>query len=463
MISAIDLVDRLTSAAHSNQPNESYSYDQVGNRTSSHLSATYSHQPFNRLVSTNSATYSYDTNGNLISKTDASGTTQYAWDFENRLKQVTLPNGNVVAYKYDAIGRRIERSASVALPLPLTTTERFIYDGADVIRDTDGNGITRADYVNGPGVDNKLRQTTATASLYFAQDHLGSTRSLTDSAGNVVEQLTYDSFGNSGGSALTRYDYTGRERDPDTGLIYYRARYYDPQLGRFISEDPIGLRGGNNFYSYVDNNPILSTDPSGLCSDKTMDQKCDDKLARMFGGKGAVASSRIEPSDLRNTDGSLRNPQDPNGADRGDFGHSATPRNDLTGNDRGGVIHLYANAQGFPGAVGLFAPAGFARITSVTSANGRAVPLTPGSYNRSFYRNNQGIIIAFVHVATRGVRGIGSRRSDGSTQIGNIGGPGGNGEDYFHTHIAFYSQYFGDPNTGTRIDPRTIFCKEFGF
>lgn len=96
------------------------------------------------------------------------------------------------------------------------------------------------------GIDNKLRQTTATASLYFVQDHLGSTHALTDATGNVVEQRQYDSFGNSTASALTRYEYTGRERDPDTGLMYYRARWYDPQVGRFISEDPLELRGGIN-------------------------------------------------------------------------------------------------------------------------------------------------------------------------------------------------------------------------
>jgi RHS repeat-associated protein len=258
-----DLLNRLTSATHSNQANESYALDPVGNRTSSHLSSTYGYQPFNRLVSTASATYSYNANGNLISKTDSGGTTLYAWDFENRLKQVTLPNGSGVTYKYDALDRRTERTASIGSPLPLTTTARFIYDGADVIRDLDGNGITTADYLNGPGIDNKFRQTTATAALYFVQDHLGSTRALTDANGNVVASLNYDSFGNGGASPLTRYTYTGREFDSDTGLYYYRARFYDPQLGRFLSEDPIGLSGGPNPYEYAYDNPLRYVDPTG--------------------------------------------------------------------------------------------------------------------------------------------------------------------------------------------------------
>jgi len=258
-----DALDRLTAAAYTNalQTSESYTYDSVGNRTSSHLSPSYGYQPFNRLAGTSSASYTYDTNGNLISKTDASGTVQYIWDFENRLTQVTLSNGSTVSYKYDALGRRIKRISSAGV------STNFVYDGQDVVKDLNSDGST-VDYINGLGIDQKLRLTdsrlTATGPLYFLQDHLGSTTTLTNSLGNSVAQITYDSFGNSTGNSSTRYDYTGRERDTDTGLMYYRARWYDPQLGRFISEDPIGLAGGINQFGYVGNNPRNATDPSGL-------------------------------------------------------------------------------------------------------------------------------------------------------------------------------------------------------
>jgi RHS repeat-associated protein len=212
------------------------------------------------LTNTNTATFTYDSNGNVSAKTDAAGTTQYSWDFENRLKQVTLPNGRTVAYKYDALGRRVQRTPSVGI------STNFVYDGSDVIKDLNSDGST-VDYVDGPGIDNKLRLTDSRLSgpLYFLQDHLGSTTALANSLGAVVSQKSYDSFGNqSPGVTLTRYGYTGREFDSDTGLYYYRARWYDPKLGRFISEDPIGLNGGLNMYTYAKSNPQNMRDPWGL-------------------------------------------------------------------------------------------------------------------------------------------------------------------------------------------------------
>ena len=258
---AYDSVNRLTAATHSSQPGEAYSYDAVGNRTSSHLSATYSYQPFNKLISTSTASYTYDNNGNPLSKTDGSGTTTFGWDEENRLKQVTLPSGLVVNYKYDALGRRIQRTNSAG------ADERYVYDDINVLLDLNPDWSVAATYLNGRGVDNHLRQTSATTGVsYFLTDHLGTTSALADTSGALVESLTYDSFGNNSGSTRTRYTYTGRERDPDTGSLYYRARFYDPQLGRFLSEDPIGLAGGINGYAYAGNNPIAAIDPFGLAS-----------------------------------------------------------------------------------------------------------------------------------------------------------------------------------------------------
>ncbi|MGH9966426.1 MAG: RHS repeat domain-containing protein [Pyrinomonadaceae bacterium] len=231
-----------------------------------------------------SLSFVYDNNGNLKSKGDTSGQWDYLWDAENRLLEAHWPHdpaggggeGEIpgppplsytVTYQYDALGRRIQQQFEQGGPAPNSTTTKLVHDGHDVIEDLGDSGAVQTRYLNGPGIDNKLRQTNVStgASYYFLADHLGSTRALTDVSGNVVEQISYDSFGNSSGSALTRYGYTGRERDEITGQLYYRARFYDPQLGRFISEDPIGFGGGDvNLYGYVWQNPLGYRDPLGL-------------------------------------------------------------------------------------------------------------------------------------------------------------------------------------------------------
>lgn len=215
------------------------------------------------IVSTQSAQYTYDANGNVISRFDAAGRWYFYWDAENRLVRVVKPGWRplsyrTITYSYDALGRRIERRSKTS------GTESYTYDGQDVILDQNSSGA-QTTYINGPGIDNKLKLTSGGASSYFLQDHLGSTIGLTDASGTVTSSATYDGYGRQTGALSTRYGYTGREMDPDTGLMFYRARWYDPQLGRFISEDPIGFEGGSiNLMSYAGNNPLGSTDPSGL-------------------------------------------------------------------------------------------------------------------------------------------------------------------------------------------------------
>jgi RHS repeat-associated protein len=268
-----DTRDRLTAATHPDQTNESYTLDDVGNRTASHQGSSYTYQPFNRLTAANSNNYGYDTNGSLTSKSDASGSWTYTWDYENRLLQASKSGGVIVTYAYDALGRRVQRTSSSS------GTTKFVYDGADVVRDLDASGATTADYLNGPGNDNKLRQTAGGTTSYFVPDRLGTTRGLADSSGTLASSAGYDSYGNvTSGSIPSRYTYTGRESDVDAGLIYYRARWYDPRVGRFLSEDPIGFGGRDvNFYGYVHNDPLRFVDPNGL-------RRCNPILGAILGG-----------------------------------------------------------------------------------------------------------------------------------------------------------------------------------
>jgi RHS repeat-associated protein len=251
-----DNVDRLTSMTNGTS-NESYTFDGVGNRTASHLSATYTYQPYNRMTTTATATMSYNANGNLVQKAEGPTTWQYTWDYENRMTQASNAQ-DTVHYVYDAFGRRVKRYTDVSLD-----DTKFIYDGLDVVMDDDlVGGVTK--YQNGLGIDDKLSLQSGGVTKYFLQDHLGSTVAITDAGGALMEQTSYDSFGNQTTSLSTRYQYTGREYDAFSGFYYYRARWYDADLGRFISEDPIGFEGGDiNLFAYVANRPTMLRDPLG--------------------------------------------------------------------------------------------------------------------------------------------------------------------------------------------------------
>jgi RHS repeat-associated protein len=248
--------DELTSVTGSSS--ETYAYDAVGNRTSSHRSAAYSYSPFNRLETAGDVSLSYgnDKRGNPVSRADSQGTWTYTWDFDSRLVAASASDGRSVQYRYDALGRLVKREPSVG---PSTS---YTYDGANVILDTSSNGSV-VTYVNGLGIDEKLWQTRAGAREFFSADHLGSVSALTDGSGDLLESRTYDAYGNGAPSTRTRFGFTGRELDDMTGLMFYRARWYDPVLGRFLTEDPLGLEAGANLYAYVQNAPTNYTDPWG--------------------------------------------------------------------------------------------------------------------------------------------------------------------------------------------------------
>jgi RHS repeat-associated protein len=164
-----------------------------------------------------------------------------------------------VNYQYDPFGRRIAATSG-------GVTTSFLYDGQDVVQDQGSDGSSTS-YINGATIDEKLEQNGSSGPLYFTQDRLGSTTTLTDATGNVAETESYGAFGGTIGSAFTRYGFTGRELDSQTGLMFYRARWYDPSQGRFVTEDPSGYQSGLNLYSYVGNNPLGWIDPTGLGPD----------------------------------------------------------------------------------------------------------------------------------------------------------------------------------------------------
>jgi RHS repeat-associated protein len=239
-----------------------YTYDTLGNRTQTSGSLARTNQPVaitnatynaaNQLNNWNGSSITYDNNGNMLSD----GTRTYTWDARNRLASITGPTS--ASFQYDAFGRRAQKTVAGA-------NTRYLYDGPNPVQELNGTTPT-ANLLTGEGIDEFFRRTDSAGSRDFLTDALGTVLALADSAGVVQTSYTYEPFGNksvSGAANSNSFQYTGREND-GTGLYYFRARYYNPTLQRFISSDPIGLEGGLNTYAYVENNPLSYVDPDGL-------------------------------------------------------------------------------------------------------------------------------------------------------------------------------------------------------
>lgn len=243
--------------------NLTYASDAAGNL----LGGGRSYDAGNRLTQDTDTAYTYDGRGNLIRKEHrATGArTQYTFDSFNRLVRLerfasgsaTTPS-SVVTYDYDALGRRTRRVEGAS-------AERYVYDGMDRIATLDATGAEAQAVTFGPRIDEPLDLVDAQGRRYFHADYLGSVVALSDGAG-VTSQYRYDPYGKpTGTTGIDRnpFRFTGREYEADD-LYYYRARYYDPGLQRFLSEDPDGFASGDlNVYRYVGNNPTNFSDPSG--------------------------------------------------------------------------------------------------------------------------------------------------------------------------------------------------------
>jgi RHS repeat-associated protein len=206
----------------------------------------------NRLTQRGTTTLSYDDNGNLTSD----GVNTYTWNARNQMASIS--GGTSASFQYDAFGRRVGKTIN-------SVSTSFLYSGVNVVQELSGTTPT-ANMLTGK-IDEVFTRTDSAGAHHFLSDALHSPFGLTNASGTLETQYTYEPFGLTSVSGTTGSNvsqFTGREND-NTGLYYFRARYYSPLFQRFISEDPIRFCGGDtNFYAYVKNRPLTAFDPLGL-------------------------------------------------------------------------------------------------------------------------------------------------------------------------------------------------------
>ncbi len=261
-----DDLGQLTAWADPDGHHVEYIYDPLGNRVteiSDGVPYDYTTNGMNQYTQADDITYTYGADGNMQSKTDSTGTTTYEYDPENRLIRVEVPAGDVWDYIYDGLGNRV-----AVIENGIET--QYVHDPiglVDVVGEYAGNGSMASRYVHGYGLASRIADTGDAE--YYSFDALGSTSEVTDDLGQILNSYAYTPFGESILSFETvsnAFQFVGEYgvMHEGSGLDFMRTRYYDSDIGRFLSEDFIGLRGGDiNLRNYVWNNPMMLIDPSG--------------------------------------------------------------------------------------------------------------------------------------------------------------------------------------------------------
>ncbi|HAI8714520.1 TPA: type IV secretion protein Rhs, partial [Escherichia coli] len=262
----------------------SWQYDAAGNllgrRAGERATAENSVVPFNRLLSYRGVHYRYDEHGRVVEKQGRSGTQSYRYDAEHRMVEVTTAR-ETYRYVYDALGRRTEKQHISPDGKPYNRT-KFLWDGMRLAQESRPEGISRLYIYSDQGSYEPLARVDKAGKegpnriLYFHTDVNGAPEEMTDSDGKIVWETGYQVWGNTiqekdHGRVEQNLRYQGQYLDRETGLHYNLHRYYDPDVGRFIVTDPIGLAGGLNLYAYAPN-PLGWIDPLGLSAASDLPQ-----------------------------------------------------------------------------------------------------------------------------------------------------------------------------------------------
>lgn len=237
-------------------------YDQVV----ATLSTSYAPDGLNRYGSVAGTTYTYDARGNLTSD----GVRSFSYDPENHL--LTETGGAGLTLSYDPLGRLYQGTSGSAVT-------QFLYDGDRLVAEYSGTSTLLRRYVHGPGTDTPVvwyEGSGLTNRARLHADERGSSVASSDGSGTGTI-YTYGPYGEPNNWSGSRFRYTGQIMLPEAQLYYYKARVYDPILGRFLQTDPIGGKDDLNLYAYVGNDPLDRTDPSGLCDLACPELEADER------------------------------------------------------------------------------------------------------------------------------------------------------------------------------------------
>jgi len=293
----------------------------------------------NQIATVNGSAPTYDAAGDLTAEDPAAGKRTYAFDAFKRVLSISTLGGTLlVVYAYDAFGRRVLKDVQdlslgyggIDMNVPAGATI-YLYSGSQIVEEQDEDGTVLRNHVWGHYVDEKVQQrefTSGTKDYYPLSDLLYRSVALTDVNQCIVEAYDTDAYGRTtvfcgpgpDGNWFTDDDvttqyipgigsqravpinchiFTGREYDAETRLYYFRARYYQPEYGRFVSRDRAGAAGGVNLYAYADGNPTISVDPGGLQATQPAVEERDPRTG-------------LRPSTLAALQGVIKDAQSPN-------------------------------------------------------------------------------------------------------------------------------------------------------
>ena len=214
------------------------------------------------LFTSGTTAYQYNVDGFLTTKTAGADSSSYNYSSRGELLSVSLPDGRIIEYVHDPLGRRIAKKINGVI------VEKYLWQGLTrllAVYDGSDNLLMRFEYADGRM---PVAMTKGSSTYYLTYDQIGSLRIVADASGNVVKRIEYDSFGNIiSDNDLTfeiPFGFAGGLHDRDTGLVRFGYRDYDPDIGRWSAKDPIFFPGGDtDLYGYVLNDPVNLVDPDG--------------------------------------------------------------------------------------------------------------------------------------------------------------------------------------------------------